>query len=129
MRRLLGNLTIGTKILAGIGLMAVIAVLVGVVGIKGMSTMNAATKDLYTMGLEPLVEVQQIAVTMQQTRTDVLNNAISVDAAARTRFDQALVADDAEFARLLDSYAAKTVAPDRVAELRSTWTEYRTVRT
>jgi methyl-accepting chemotaxis protein len=119
--RLLGNRKLATKILAGIGVMAFVALAVGVLGVSRMGAMNSSTQDLYNLGLLPLSRIQATQMDMVTTRLDLLNHSVSDDPEDLAKYEQALKDDDAKFAADLDSYAKDSVAPELVAQLRPAW--------
>jgi methyl-accepting chemotaxis protein len=117
-----------TKIMMIIAVLAVTATGVGLLAISRMSALNYQSGQMYTMGVLPVQHIEEIDNLMGQTRSDMLNNAVSRTPANVTRFDQALKNDDASFATLVADYAKESVAPDLVPQLIAAWAEWQKVR-
>ena len=129
MSRWLNNRTVNTKILAGIGVMAAVALAVGVLSVSRMGTLNTLTRDLYNQGLVPLNHVQTVQADMAITRQDVLNHAVSVDAANKSKYEKTIKDDNAKFDSDLAVYAKESAVPDLVSQLHDTWGTYQDAQT
>ncbi|GIH97622.1 methyl-accepting chemotaxis protein [Planobispora siamensis] len=123
-RSLIEDRGISTKILSSVGVMAFVALLVGLIGIGQMGVINDKAESLYTGGLVPVQKIDQVRLDMALTRMNLLNHGLSRTEAAKATYEQALKKDTATVIRDLDSYAANTVAPELVEELREAWENY-----
>ena len=103
----LNNRTVNTKILAGIAMVAVVAIVIGMLSLSRMGAMNSSTNALYAQGLVPLNHVQAVQVDMSTTRQHVLDYAVSRDEADRVRYDQVIKADDAQYEREFNRAVAR----------------------
>ncbi|MDG6109281.1 methyl-accepting chemotaxis protein [Dactylosporangium aurantiacum] len=128
MSRWLADRSLRTKIAAAVGLMAVVAVLVGMAAVDRMAQMNRAAEALYTQGLVPVRQIDQVQIDMERTRRDLLNHALSETPQDRTRYDQAIAADDEAFTAHLAEYERTTGATERARHLRGAWQQYQQVR-
>ncbi|NJC67997.1 methyl-accepting chemotaxis protein [Planosporangium flavigriseum] len=113
-----------TKIMLVIAILAVTAGGVGVLSLAKMSTLHDTANSLYDSGLVPQQHADDLAITMRQTRSDVLSHAISTTDASMTKFEQVIKDDDAEFATQLSTYEKESVAPELVSQLRAAWGDY-----
>jgi methyl-accepting chemotaxis protein len=118
------NRSVNTKVLTGVGLVALVALGVGVLGISRMSSMNAATQDVYQRGLLPLNHIQAVQLDMSVTQRNVLDHVISTSDAMMTKFEQTVRDDDSRYAADLDAYAKGSEQPELLAQLRQAWAAY-----
>ncbi|MBG0818513.1 methyl-accepting chemotaxis protein [Planomonospora sp. ID82291] len=128
LRSLLQDRGISTKIFFSVGIMAVIALLVGVIGIVQMGSINASAEQLYSSGLVPVQRIAQVRQDMSTTRTGMLNHAISLEETDKAAYEKAIADGDAAFTRDLDLYATNSAAPQLVPELRRAWEDYQQAR-
>jgi methyl-accepting chemotaxis protein len=122
--RWFGNRKVGTKIVSGIAVTAVVALTVGLLGISKMGAMQASTQSLYDNGLLSLAHLQAAETDMGEVRRNALNHALSTDDADIARYEKEMADADKKFTADLDAYAPTTSAPQVVAELRAAWTAY-----
>ncbi|GII22918.1 methyl-accepting chemotaxis protein [Planosporangium mesophilum] len=126
--RVLGDLSLRTKILGAVGVMAVVAVAVGSVGITRLGVMNDDAHTLYNGGLVPVRNIAKVADIMKQTRLDVVNAYAIAQPAGKQRMVEALKKDDAAFAAAIEVYASDAVSPQLVSQLREDWAAYQKLR-
>ncbi|MFI5933965.1 methyl-accepting chemotaxis protein [Actinoplanes sp. NPDC051494] len=117
-----------TKIAAAVGLMAVVALLVGAVAILGMQRMSDDADQIYEQGLIPVEQIDTVKLVMDQTRRNMLNYAISSTEASFTKYQQAITANDTAFEADLAAYRVNTVSPALADELGTTWSEFQKLR-
>ncbi|GAA4609530.1 methyl-accepting chemotaxis protein [Actinoplanes octamycinicus] len=116
------------KVLAAIGLLSVVAAVVGALAVLRMGSMNAAAESLYTDGLLPVQRIYMVRVDMESTRKNVLNHALSTSSTKKSEYEKALAADDEAFAADLDAYASNSVVPELARQVRQQWSDYQRIR-
>jgi methyl-accepting chemotaxis protein len=121
--RSFADLGVKTKILAGIGLAVVVAVIVGVVGLKALSSASDSASLLYNSNVASLKSVGLIEASTRQTRLDVGNHAISQDAATMQKYADAFTADLTAVDAAVAAYQGSMPAGDPVviADLQTEW--------
>ncbi|MDD4588627.1 MAG: MCP four helix bundle domain-containing protein, partial [Heliobacteriaceae bacterium] len=80
------DLKIGTKVLAGFIIVALIAGVVGYVGIANIQEITAADVRVYTFNTEPLAFIAKASADFQRTRVNLRDICIATDMAAKTRY-------------------------------------------
>jgi methyl-accepting chemotaxis protein len=122
--RWIADRSMNTKIMLIIAALAVTAVAVGALSLVRLSQVDRAAQHLYTNGTVPLQHIEEIANGMRQTRSDVLNHAVSQTDVNMAKFEQAMKVDDAKVVALLTEYRRESVAPDLVDQARAAWAVY-----
>ncbi|WP_291760914.1 methyl-accepting chemotaxis protein [Cellulomonas sp. 73-145] len=103
-----GDRSVSTRILTAVLVASVVALGVGVLGIVGLSSTNAAASSLYQRDVLGLEEATAIRRATLQMRLDITNQALSLDSAETTTYEQAVMADQKD---VLDAETAlKAVA-------------------
>ncbi|WP_051808152.1 HAMP domain-containing methyl-accepting chemotaxis protein [Actinoplanes subtropicus] len=120
----LRNRSVKAKVLSGIVLMAVVALIVGVLGITQMQALNARANELYARGMVPLAQVQAVSDDARQGQAALLNHVVSQDPATMSRYEQQIRDATTRFATDLDSYAGTSAAPQLVLEERQAWSAF-----
>ncbi|MDD2421826.1 MAG: MCP four helix bundle domain-containing protein, partial [Heliobacteriaceae bacterium] len=80
------DLKIGTKVLAGFIIVALIAGVVGYVGIANIQEITEADVRVYTFNTEPLAFIAKASADFQRTRVNLRDICIATDMAAKTRY-------------------------------------------
>ena len=124
----MADLGISTKIASAVLLMALVALGVGGVAIAKMSAMSKDADAIYTHGLLPVQEIDQLKIDMDQTRRNMLNYAISSSEASYAKYQTALDDNDASFATNLKEYRALSTDPALADKLSTTWAEFEKLR-
>ena len=122
--RWLRDRSVNAKVLSGIVLMAVVALVVGVLGITRMSSLNVRAQQLYAEGMVPLARVQAISDDAQQAQAALLNHVVSQDEATMSRYEQQLKDAITRFDTDLDTYAGTSAAPQLVVQERQAWVAF-----
>jgi methyl-accepting chemotaxis protein len=113
-----------TKIMSVIAVLAVTSTGLGFLSVARMSDINQKADELYRLGVLPLQHAEGLALTIRKTIMDSLNQGLSSTDQAITKFEEAMKADDAEFARQAAEYKAESSAPELVDALTAAWHEY-----
>ncbi|GII22955.1 methyl-accepting chemotaxis protein [Planosporangium mesophilum] len=122
--RWLANRRMLTKIMLVIMFLALSADAVCLYAVSKMSALDDAARNLYVSGTLRLQNLEELSLTMRQTRTDVLNYSVSQSAANVARYEQAIKDHDARFSAQLAAYQKESVEPRKVDELRAVWADY-----
>lgn len=119
----IADLSVKVKIIAGIGIAVLVAVIVGVLGLSALSTVSASADKIYRSNVASIEAIGQIETTTRQARLDVSNQAISQDAATVKKYADAFTADLAAFDAAVTAYQASmpTGDPALVAHLQTQW--------
>ena len=122
--RWLRNRSVNTKVLSGIVVMAVVAVIIGILSINQLSSLNANTSQLYTRGMIPLTQVQAVHLDALNSQAALLNHVVSQDPATMAKYEQRLKDSNTEFGSDLDTYARNTSAAQLVEQEQAVWATY-----
>ena len=98
------NLRIGTKIIAGFLLVALMAGAIGAVGIYGITTIAELDENMYKTMTDPLSEMVLIADSFQRLRGNVKDILLSVSASEVADYEDRIAQRFAEFDAALDKY-------------------------
>ncbi|MEU4245743.1 methyl-accepting chemotaxis protein [Actinoplanes sp. NPDC026619] len=122
-RRSFADLSVKVKILGGIGVAVMVAVIVGVAGLTALSTASASAQTLYNNNIASIKAIGLLEKVTRQGRLDAGNQAISQDAAAVEKYTQALTADLDSFDAALAEYQASMPSGDPavIADLQTQW--------
>ena len=125
-RRSFADLGVSIKIIAAVSVAALVALTVGIVGLRALGEASDAAQRLYHTNVSDIAAVGHINATVGQARVDIANHAISLDAAGKTKFGDAFVADLKTFETAVAAYSADSPAgdPATIADIRSNWTAY-----
>lgn len=126
--RLVGGLSVRTKILAIAATGGVVAAAVGVTGLVALSSSSAAAQSIYRHHLDEAAAVGTIRAALLQVRLDVANHAISRDA-ARTKYRDAYGTDRQRVDAAIRAYSDGDPSGDPAvtAELEQIWRRYTTI--
>jgi methyl-accepting chemotaxis protein len=125
-RRRLSDLSVRIKITAAVLTAIVVAVLIGVLGIASLGKTNAAADKLYSSNIASLTAIARADLAALQTRLDVVSHAVSLDAAGKQRYRQAIENDRRAFAEAAQAYRDSHPAGDPavVESLAPAYAEY-----
>ncbi|WP_239075351.1 methyl-accepting chemotaxis protein [Planosporangium flavigriseum] len=115
---------LNTKILLAIGVMAFVAIAVGVLSISRMSSLNAATHDVYDRGMVRQRALTELSSNMDVVRRNVLNHAVSSTPESMAKQEKVIEGNFAAVASGLDAYEKGTKQLELVRQLRTAWTQY-----
>lgn len=121
--RSFADLSVKVKILAGISVAVIVAVIVGIVGLSALSTASASAETIYSSNVASIKAIGQIETTTRQARLDASNQAISQDPANVEQYAAAFTTDLAAFDAAVAAYQASmpTGDPAMVADLQTQW--------
>jgi methyl-accepting chemotaxis protein len=119
----IADLSVKVKILAGIGVAVVVAVMVGVVGLTALSTTSESAQVIYRSNVASIKAIGLIETTTRQARLDVANQAISQDAPTVEKYTQALTANLNAVDAAVAEYQASEPSGDPavLADLQTQW--------
>jgi len=125
-RRFLGDLSVRTKILAAVGMAALVAVIVGVVGLIALQQASAAAQRMYSKNLTSVKAVAALQRPMLQARIDIGSNALAPDTAGKAKYEQAFRSDLTAFDQAEADYRATGPAGEAtlVDDLSTQWASY-----
>ena len=125
-RRSLADLSVNIKILAAVGLAAVIALLVGLLGLSALGATSDSAQLIYRSNVASIKAIGVVDGAMTQVRSDAANQALSLDAAATTRFTEAVTAGLEEVEAGLTAYRQSNPAGDPavIDDLAAKWQAY-----
>lgn len=117
-----------TKIATVVGLLTALALVVGAVAINGMRTMNHDADAIYTHGVLPVQQIDDVQLAMDQTRRNMLNYAISTTPANLKKYEEALAENDDAFTANLNIYRANSIDPAAADTMGTDWAEFQRLR-
>jgi methyl-accepting chemotaxis protein len=120
------DLSIKVKILAAVGVAALVALAVGLVGLVALSEASVSAQLIYADNVGEVHAMGQISASSAQTRVDLANHVISEDSATRAIYAQSFEADLATFDAALAAYRAGRPAgkPQVLADLQTNWQSF-----
>ncbi|MGX6607595.1 methyl-accepting chemotaxis protein [Micromonosporaceae bacterium Da 78-11] len=124
-RRSFADLGVNIKILTAVSIAVLVAVIVGVVGLRALSSASSSAQKISSSNVTSIKAVSDIKSSMFQARSDVANQAISLDAATTAKYEQAFTADLQAVDAGFTAYAAGPAGdPAVIADLQSNWQAY-----
>jgi methyl-accepting chemotaxis protein len=125
----IADLSVKVKILAGIGVAVVVAVIVGVVGLTALNQTSDAADVLYRSNVASIKAIGLIETTTRQARLDVANQAISQDAPTVEKYAKAMTANLAAVDAAVTQYQASGPSGDPavLADLQTQWSAWATL--
>ncbi|MFI1990971.1 methyl-accepting chemotaxis protein [Actinoplanes sp. NPDC020271] len=119
----LADLSVKTKILGGIGVAVLVAVVIGVVGLQALGNASDSAGVLYNSNVASIKTIGQIEATTRQARLDVSNQAISQDAPTVQKYTDAFTADLTAVDAAVAAYQASEPSGDPavLADLQTHW--------
>lgn len=107
---------VGTKIIVGFLIMAVVSGIIGAVGIVNIWKIDALDTKLYETMTEPTGELVTITDTYQQNRIKLRDIILTEDTAKVSEYEGNIAEANEEFTKTLDSYS-KTLFTEEGKEL------------
>ncbi|SDZ37834.1 methyl-accepting chemotaxis protein [Micromonospora pattaloongensis] len=126
--RLIGDRSLNTKILLIISVMTAVAGTVGVLSINRMSQLNDEITQVYESGLLPVQRIDKVLLTIAEARRTVVNHALAMSDEDKDTYDETIRKLDDQLTADLDAYAANSVVPELVPQVREAWASYAKVR-
>ncbi len=108
---------LSTRIVTAVLVAAVVALAVGVLGIVSLGATNSAATSLYQRDVLGLEQATTIRRATLQMRLDITNQALSLDAAETTKYEQAVTADEKEVTDAAAALKGIEVSADQRAAL------------
>jgi methyl-accepting chemotaxis protein len=116
------DLKIGTKLLSGFVLVALIAGVIGYVGITSLKNLTASGDVLYAKNTVPLGDIGVLSTAFQRQRTNVLEFIIAKNEAGREDLRKKITARTADIADRSVEFE-KSIVSDEVRSTFSTFTQ------
>jgi methyl-accepting chemotaxis protein len=125
-RNLFADLSVNVKILATVGLAALVALIVGVTGLLALSQASSSAQLIYSSNVASIKAVGQIKAAVAQARVDVANEALSPDAASVAKFTQAFGTDQQTFDTAMTAYRGSEPSgdPALIDDLKTSFAAY-----
>jgi methyl-accepting chemotaxis protein len=123
----LADRKVSTKILLGVGLVAVVALVVGLVGIRGLSTIAHDEQEMYDGTVVPMEHLAELRRHLAETRLDGLSLLTAQDPEEKRKFEEEIQQDHKNFDAAYEAYAHRATDPDKLAQLKKVWDEYRAI--
>jgi methyl-accepting chemotaxis protein len=126
MQRFFADLSVQVKILASIGIAALVALAVGLVGLLALSRSSDSANLIYRDNVGSIRTIGRIDAAAAQTRVDLADQAISDKEETRSTFAATFATDVQTFNAALAQYKTVTQAgePTVIADLESSWQKY-----
>jgi methyl-accepting chemotaxis protein len=127
--RRFADLSVGTKILAAVAAVAVVAVGIGVLSMLRLDSVQQRAEVISDSNLVSMRALGDVRAATLQSRVELANHAISPDAAAMAKYEQALERSDADVDGAVATYRkSNPAALPQVEEFLEVWAQYRQVR-
>ncbi|NMO49926.1 methyl-accepting chemotaxis protein [Actinoplanes sp. TBRC 11911] len=125
----LGDLSVRIKILAAIGVAAVVALVVGLVTLFALNKAANSAQSIYNNNVVNVAQVGQIRAAVTQARLDLATAAIAPDEATSDKYNKAYAADLQAVNEAIASYRDGTYAGDPavLTALDKDWQAYEQV--
>jgi methyl-accepting chemotaxis protein len=120
------DLSVNLKVLSAVAVAALVALVVGINGIMSLSEASNSAQLIYTSNVASVGSVGDMQNAVSQARTDLANQALSIDEASTTKFSDAFGKDIQTFATAIAAYRASNPAgePALIARVESTFAAY-----
>jgi methyl-accepting chemotaxis protein len=124
----LSNLSVNVKVLAAVGLAALVAIVVGVTGLIGLQKTSDAAELIARSNVASIKALGQLRAAAAQTQADLANQALAPDPNVAQGYENAFRADLVAFDEALAAYRANhpAAAPQTIDELERSWDQYST---
>jgi methyl-accepting chemotaxis protein len=125
-RHFFADLGVNTKILTAITIAVLVAIAVGITGLSALGGASASAQRIYSNNVAGVGAIGAVKAAMTQTRVDVLNQAISLDAATTAKYGQAFETDVQATDAAVTAYTGDHPAgdPAAIADLTTNWQAY-----
>jgi methyl-accepting chemotaxis protein len=127
---MLNNVRVGTKLIGGFVIVAVICVAVGVFGVLKINQLNDADTALYEQNTKPIATLADLSTTFQRIRINTRDIVEASDAAEIEGFARTISSLDEEFSKdMSDLESGNPSAEEKsvLAELHAAHREYMNV--
>ncbi|MEU8611186.1 SpoIIE family protein phosphatase, partial [Actinoplanes sp. NPDC048791] len=120
------DLSVNTKVLSAVAVAALVALIVGINGIRSLSEASNSAQLIFKSNVASVEAVGEVTTSATQARSDLANQALSLDAASVTKFTQSFDKDLDRFAAAMAAYRASNPAgdPALIDKVQATWTAY-----
>ena len=120
------DLSVNAKILAAVGIAALVALVVGVAGLVSLGKASSSAQLIYNSNVASIEAAGQIKAAVTQARVDLANQALSVNAASLKKFGDGFAADLQAFDAAMAAYRGGDSSGDPavVDDLQTNWTAY-----
>jgi len=123
-----GDLPVRWKILSAVGVVAVVAVAVGLLGISSLGAVNQATHRTVALALTPAEKLARVQVDVRQSRVDIRDAVLALDATTIETALGKMRADDALLDKDVQAYLPVAADPPAVSEFQDSWAQWRQMR-
>ncbi|GAA0586766.1 hypothetical protein GCM10010172_84740 [Paractinoplanes ferrugineus] len=125
-RRSFTDLSVSVKVLAAVGIAALVALVVGVVGLLALRDSSNSARMISQSTVPSIKSVGQLKAVALQAGVDSANSALSVDEATSKRYSASFSADEKAFTAAMADYRAGDPASDAslIDELQTNWDAY-----
>ena len=125
------DLSVNVKVIAAVGVAALVALIVGVMGLSSLSGASNSAQLIYTSNVASIKAVGLVKYWVVQTNVDASNQALSTTAAATSSFGEAYQQDLQNFTSAMADYrASEPAAPTALIDtLQSQWDAYTNLAT
>ena len=125
---MLENRSVRSKILASVGVVAIVAISVGVLAISRLGTVYHAAQVLVTDVVVPSDQLAKVEVDVQKSRALLRDAALAESPAATDAVITQIQALDATLTEDLAVYSPKASDPAAVEEFSTEWTAWKEIR-
>jgi methyl-accepting chemotaxis protein len=125
----LSNLSVNVKVLAAVGLAALVAVVVGVTGLIGLQKTSDAASLIARSNVASIKAVGLLRAAATQAQANLANQAAAPDPNVAQGYENAFRSDLVSFDDALAAYRASNPggSAQAIAELEQSWQQYATV--
>jgi methyl-accepting chemotaxis protein len=125
----LSNLSVNVKVLAAVGLAALVAVVVGVTGLIGLQKTSDAASLIARSNVASIKAVGLLRAAATQAQANLANQAAAPDPNVAQGYENAFRSDLVSFDDALAAYRASSPggSAQAIAELEQSWQQYATV--
>jgi len=122
----LADLSVNVKVIAAVGVAALVALVVGVLGLVSLGGASDSAQLIYSSNISSIKGVAQIKLVLMQARVDVTNQALAATPAGTGKFAAAYQQDAQSFDAALAAYKASGPAADTslIDTLQGQWGTY-----
>ena len=120
------DLSVKIKILAAVGIAALVAVVVGIAGLLALQKASDAAQHMYTDNVASIKAIGAVQKPALQARIDIASHALALDTAAKAKYETAFRAQLEAFDAAVAAYRASHPSgdPALIDDLSSQWKNY-----
>ena len=124
--RFFADLSVKIKILATVGIAALVAVVVGIVGLLALHKASDAAQHMYTDNVASIKAIGAVQKPSLQARVDIASHALALDTATKAKYETAFRAQLEAFDAAVVAYRASHPSgdPALIDDLSSQWKSY-----